>query len=51
MMAKRMFRSLPGPMLVKVVLATIILIAALAALMLVYDWMGANLLDSGGTIS
>lgn len=51
MMARRMFRALPGPLPVRIILATIIFVVALIALMFVYDWMGANLLDSGGTIS
>lgn len=46
---KRAFRSLPGPMAVKVVLAIIIVIAALIALNFIYEWMG-NFLDSGGNI-
>ena len=51
MMATRMFNALPGPRPVQVVLAAILLIVAFIALMFVYDWMGNNLLDSGGTIS
>ncbi len=51
MIAKRMFSALPGPRAVQIVLAAIIVIIALVALMFVYDWMGNNLLDSGGTIS
>jgi len=46
---KRAFLSLPGPMVVKVILAIIIVIAALVALNFIYDWMG-NFLDSGGNI-
>jgi hypothetical protein len=51
MMAKRMFNALPGPRPVQIALAAILLILAFIALMFVYDWMGNNLLDSGGTIS
>jgi uncharacterized membrane protein len=51
MMAKRMFNALPGPRPVQVVLAVVIVIVAFVALLFVYDWMGNNLLDSGGTIS
>ncbi|MEN8040713.1 MAG: hypothetical protein ABFR95_04330 [Actinomycetota bacterium] len=51
MMAKRMFNALPGPKPVKIVLAVIIFVVAFIALMYVYDWMGNNLLDSGGGIS
>ena len=48
---KKAFLSLPGPMVVKVILAAIILVIGLVALFFVYDWMGNALLDSGGTIS
>ncbi|MEE8457891.1 MAG: hypothetical protein V3S28_07575 [Acidimicrobiia bacterium] len=51
MMIKRLFFALPGPRPVQVTLAAAILIAAFIALMFVYDWMGNNLLDSGGGIS
>jgi hypothetical protein len=50
-MAQRMFNALPGPRPVQIALAAVLLIVALVALMFVYDWMGNNLLDSGGTIS
>ncbi len=50
-MASRLFNALPGPRPVQILLASVILIVALIALMFVYDWMGNNLLDSGGTIS
>ena len=46
---KRAFLSLPGPMVVKVILAAVIVIVALVALNFIYDWMG-NFLDSGGNI-
>ena len=48
---KRLFLRLPGPIPVKVVLAVVIVVIALVALFFIYDWMGANLLDSGGSIS
>lgn len=51
MMAKRMFNALPGPRPVQVALAAILLLLAFVVLMFMYDWMGNNLLDSGGTIS
>jgi hypothetical protein len=51
MMIKRLFFALPGPRPVQVVLATAVLVLAFVALMFVYDWMGNNLLDSGGGIS
>ena len=48
---KRLFFKLPGPMPVKVMLAVVITVVALVVLFFIYDWMGANLLDSGGSIS
>ena len=47
---KSAFLALPGPMPVKVVLAIIILVVFLVVLFAVYDWMGENLLDTGGGI-
>jgi hypothetical protein len=47
---KQWFLDLPGPMTVKIVIAVLVVLVALAALFLVYDWIGSNLLDSGGTI-
>jgi hypothetical protein len=47
---KQWFISLPGPMAVKAVLAVIVVIVGLVALFYFYDWIGTNMLDSGGTI-
>ena len=47
---RRAFLSLPGPLPVKVVLATIIVIVALIILNFVYEWMGSTFLDSGGGV-
>ncbi len=47
---RRWFDALPGPTLVKVLIATIIVAVALVALFFVYDWIGTNLLDTGGVI-
>ncbi len=47
---KRLFLRLPGPIIVKVILAVILVVAALLLLHVIYTWMGANLLDSGGGI-
>jgi len=47
---KDWFVSLPGPMAVKVVAAVIVAIVGLVVLFFFYDWIGTNLLDSGGTI-
>jgi len=51
MMAKRMFHALPGPRPAQIALAAILLVVAFVVLMFVHDWMGNNLLDTGGTIS
>jgi len=47
---KQWFLDLPGPMAVKIVIAVILALVALVALFFVYDWIGSNLLDTGGTI-
>jgi hypothetical protein len=47
---KQWFLGLPGPMPLKVVVALVVAIAAIVVLFLVYDWIGTNMLDSGGTI-
>jgi uncharacterized membrane protein len=51
MMVTRMFNALPGPRPIQIVMAVIIVVIAFVALLFVYDWMGNNLLDSGGGIS
>ena len=47
---KQWFLDLPGPMAVKVVIAALVALVALVVLFFVYDWIGTNLLDTGGTI-
>jgi len=47
---KQWFLALPGSMAVKVVIAVVVALVALVALFFVYDWIGTNLLDTGGTI-
>ncbi len=47
---KQWFLDLPGPMAAKVVIAVLVALVALVALFFVYDWIGSNLLDTGGTI-
>lgn len=47
---KKLFLRLPGPIVVKVVLAVIIVVCALLLLNIIYNWMGTHLLDSGGGI-
>lgn len=47
---KRLYQSLPGPAPVKILLALAIVVALLIALGFLYDWVGGNFLDTGGTI-
>jgi len=47
---KQWFLGLPGPMALKVVMAVVAVLVGLVALFFFYDWIGANMLDSGGTI-
>ncbi len=47
---KRWFDALPGPTAVKAISAVLVVIVVLVGLFFVYDWVGTNLLDTGGTI-
>ena len=47
---KEWLLNLPGPLAIKVVIATVVAIAGIVALFFVYDWIGTNLLDAGGGI-
>ncbi len=47
---RQWFLGLPGPMPLKVVIAVVVVVVGLVALFFVYDWIGTNMLDSGGTI-
>ena len=47
---KQWFLGLPGPMVLKIAVAVVVVIVALVALFFFYDWIGTNMLDSGGTI-
>ena len=49
-MIRRGFRALPGPLAVRIVLATVIIAIALVALHFFYDWLGRTVLDPGGGI-
>ena len=44
------FAALPGPTPMKVMVAIVVAVLALVALFFIYDWIGTNLLDSGGTL-
>ena len=47
---KRLYAALPGPAPVRVTLALVLLVGALVALHFFYEWLGAVLLDTGGTV-
>ena len=47
---KKWFIGLPGPMIIKAIVAAIVVVVALVALFFIYDWIGNTLLDTGGTI-
>ena len=47
---RRWFAALPGPTPMKVLVAIVVAVLALVALFFIYDWIGTNLLDSGGTL-
>lgn len=47
---RRLYAALPGPALVRALLATVIVVAVLAALVWVFEWAGDLLLDTGGTV-
>ena len=49
-MIRRAYVALPGPMVVKVLIATAVVVVALVALHFFYEWLGATFLDTGGTI-
>lgn len=46
---RRLWAALPGPTLVKLLQAAVLLMAALAALFVLFEWAG-TFLDSGGTV-
>lgn len=47
---RRAFFALPGPVVVKIVIATLIVVVTLIALHFIYSWMGDRLIDTGGSI-
>ena len=46
----RAFRSLPGPMPVRVLQAIVIVAILLVVLHFFYEWVGSTFLDTGGGI-
>lgn len=49
-MIRRLYSSLPGPAVVRVLLVLLIAVVALALLIVFYEWLGNTFLDSGGGI-
>jgi hypothetical protein len=47
---RRLIAALPGPQPVRYALVVLIVLILLVVLFFVYDWIGTNLLDTGGTI-
>ena len=47
---KQWFLELPGPMPLKAAIAAVVVVIGIVVLFFVYDWIGTNMLDSGGTI-
>ncbi len=45
-----MYRSLPGPTPVRVLISLVILVVFLIALHFFYEWVGNSFLDTGGTV-
>lgn len=49
-MIRRLYRMLPGPTVVRILLSIVIVAAALVGLHYFYDWLGTIVLDPGGTV-
>ena len=49
-MIRQMYRSLPGPTPVRVLISLVILVVFLIALHFFYEWVGNSFLDTGGTV-
>ncbi len=47
---RALYDRLPGPPAAKALQMGLIVVVALIVLFFVYDWIGTNLLDTGGTI-
>ena len=47
---RALYDRLPGPPAVRMLAMAVLGIVALVVLFLVYDWIGTNLLDTGGTM-
>ena len=49
-MIRRIYRALPGPTPVKVMISILLIAIALVALHFFYEWLGNTFLDTGGTV-
>ena len=49
-MIRRLYARLPGPPWLRVAVLVVAGIALLVLLVLLYEWIGSTLLDSGGSI-
>jgi hypothetical protein len=47
---RRAFRTLPGPLALRVLVAVVIVAGLLVGLHFFYEWLGNTLLDTGGTV-
>ena len=49
-MIARLYRRLPGPETLRILIVAVIAVASLVLLALFYEWLGSTFLDSGGRI-
>jgi hypothetical protein len=49
-MIRSLYHRLPGPIAVRVITLIFLAAAALALLVVTYEWAGSTFLDSGGTM-
>lgn len=45
-----MYRALPGPTPLRIVISVVALVIFLVALHFFYEWVGTTFLDTGGTV-
>ncbi|MGD2051696.1 MAG: hypothetical protein PVI35_04385 [Acidimicrobiia bacterium] len=49
-MIRRLYRMLPGPTPLRILLSIVIIAGVLVGLHFFYDWLGAIVFDTGGTV-
>lgn len=49
-MFRRIYESLPGGLTARRLLMTLLLAVVAVVLVLLYEWLGATILDSGGAV-